>query len=93
MIAASPATNPERMPGTLERLDRLWNTTQRFEIVAPHGRGGCKQARWRRVILGIDFRIALVRGDHEIVAVGKPDQMLQGLVSIAAPLGLPGVQM
>ncbi|CPM90699.1 Uncharacterised protein [Bordetella pertussis] len=26
--AASPATNPERMPGTFERLDRLENATR-----------------------------------------------------------------
>ncbi len=29
MIAASPATNPERSPGRLERFDRLWKARQR----------------------------------------------------------------
>ena len=29
MSAASPATNPERMPGAFERLDRLENATSR----------------------------------------------------------------
>ena len=28
--AGSPATKPERRPGTLERLDSEWNTTQRW---------------------------------------------------------------
>ena len=77
MIAGSPATNPERSPGRLERLDRLWNTTQRSKRVAAGGLGRLQQARRRRGLVQVDLRVALVGGDDEVVALGELQRALQ----------------
>ena len=39
--AASPATNPERMPGTLLRLDRLVSTIRLRKSSRPSSRAAC----------------------------------------------------
>ena len=74
-MAASPATKPERMPGTLERLDRLENMTSvRNRAAEQFGR---LQAAERRLgFVEVDFRVALVGGDDEAVVVGKLEQLL-----------------
>jgi hypothetical protein len=71
-IAASPATKPERMPGTLLRLDRLVKATRLRKSCAPAPRR--LQPAQRRLVAEVDLRVALVAGDHEAVAVAQLEQ-------------------
>ena len=91
-MAASPATKPERMPGTLERLDRLPNATSRGKPLAPEPLRGLQAAQRRLRLVEVDLGIALVRRDHEAVAVGQLEQRSPVLQRHHAPVGLPGEQ-
>ncbi len=69
MSSGQPATKPERSPGTLERFDSEWNTTQwREGCIAARVR--CLQQRWRGTrLVEEQLRVALVGGDHEVVTL------------------------
>ena len=82
--AASPATKPERMPGTLERLDRLVKATRLRKSLRPELRCAASSAPSGGFVAEVDLGVALVGGDDEAVAVAQLEQRLP-LVPAASP--------
>ncbi len=44
-----------------------------------HGRRCFQQPRGRRCLVGVNFAVALVAGDHKVVLVGQRNELLQSL--------------
>ena len=49
-----------------------------LEVAAPQRDAGTEQAGRRAVLVEVEFAVALVRGDHEVVFIGQGNQPLQG---------------
>ena len=71
MKVLSPAANPMRSPGRLERFESEWKIDDVGEVLA-----GVFEHAGRRV-LPVDFRVALVGEDQEAIAARKRDQALE----------------
>src|SRR6218665_82138 len=73
--AASPATKPLRRPGTLLRLDRLGKAIRFLKSPRPDAAAARRPPRGGGV-MGINFAVALVRGDDETMALAQCQQLL-----------------
>ncbi|MNY14005.1 hypothetical protein D3C86_1471660 [compost metagenome] len=50
-----------------------------LEVLAAQFCAGAEQAWRRRLFVEVEFAVALVRGNHEVMLIGQGDQLFQGL--------------
>ena len=92
MIRGSPQTKPDLRPGTLERLERLWNTTQRSKRSWPAARQASSRPAGGGALVEVDLGVALVGGNDEVVPLGEGERTAQDSRSGSTlPVGLPGL--
>ena len=83
-----PGDEPGAQAGRIGALGQAMEADTMLKTVVAHGRCGLEQARGRRGLVQIEFRVALVGGDHKVMGRGQLDQPAQGLQVQHRPAGV-----